>query len=185
MLKKIFSILFLILTTLFFIGCSKDAIDEWNNTVSGIDPDSKITMKINDISYQEDSSSDGLTWDKIANGNGTYDYSINGYIQEKPYTIWWPKTLKLKLGTKIQSGQIINGNTTGFNFVIYGNGLNESEYRFVNGTSKGQIKITSFDGITMSGEFSFTEIVHFSDRPVSNYKNNTISGSFNSLVKDK
>jgi hypothetical protein len=188
MLKKISSITLLILSTLFFIGCSKDAIDEWNNTVSGVNPNSKINLKINDTNYQEYTDDNNHAyWNIYNNGNGTNNYSIKSYINVIGINVVaFPKTIEINFsGTKLENGQIINGNATGFNFTIYGSGLDTSEYHFVNGTSTGQIKITNFNGVTMSGEFSFTRIVKFVEYPQIgvDYQNNTINGTFNSVVK--
>ncbi len=171
---------------LIFSSCSHSSVDEWNSSVSGIDPNSKITMKINDIVYQEYiDSNDRLKWNKTINSNGTYDYSIYGYIHQNNFTVSFPKSISFSLGSNIQNGQIININTPGFLFSIMGSGLDTSEYHFVNGTSSGQLKITYYDGITMSGEFNFTNIVKYVENPQIgvNYTNNTIQGTFTSIEK--
>lgn len=178
----------LILFTLLFVltNCSQESVDEWNNTVGGINPNSKITMKINNTTYQEYIDlNNPLSWSKTANGNGTFNYSIYGYIHENNFTVSFPKSIRFSLGTNVQNGQIININTPGFEFSILGNGLDTSEYRFYNGISSGQIKITHFDGVTMSGEFNFSGITKYVENPQIgiDYNNNTIVGTFTSIEK--
>ncbi len=178
--------LFIISVIFLFSSCSQNSEDDWNNTVSGVNPNSKINLKINETNYQEYTDSDSHSYWNINNYNGVNKYSVNSYINIGGLTIAFPKELSIDfLGTNIQNGQIINGNTTGFNFTIYGTGLDTSEYHYVKGTSQGQIKITYFDGITMSGKFSFTKIVKYVESPRAgvDYENNSINGTFNSFVK--
>lgn len=170
-----------------FSGCSQSSVDDWNNTVSGINPNSKINIKINDTKYQEYTGTyENSYWNIYNNGNGTNNYSINAYVNVIGLVVAFPKQLNINFtGTNIQNGQIINGNTAGFNFTIYGTGLDTSEYHYINGTSLGQIKITYFDGIIMNGEFSFTGIAKYVENPQVgvNYMNNTVEGTFHSFVK--
>jgi hypothetical protein len=171
-----------------FASCSQDSIDEWNSLVDGVNPNSKITMKINDTSYQEYlDSNESLSWNKSLNSNGTYNYLIDGYIQTNGLLSFSsPKYINFYLGANIHDGQIINVNTPEFQFSILGNGLETSEYHFVNGTSSGQIKITHFDGVTISGEFSFSKIFKYIENPKigENLTNNTISGTFTKILKN-
>lgn len=180
-MKKLF--FFLPLCFLLSNCSSSDSSDASNSN-----PDSRITMNLNGIAFHEEVSFPppnytlvhSLTW---SHATGT-NYSINGYVTNgNDTTLGTVKSLYINLGTSITEGQIIPVNTSGFNFSLTSSDLiNPMEYFFVSGTTTGQIKITHFDGVKLSAEFTFNSLKsnNYSD-PIS-FANN-VTGNITLIEK--
>ena len=174
---------------LILTSCTDEsAIDQ----IYGVDSNAKLSMKINETKYKENISSGnikGLTWNENSEGH----YTISGYIEEIPLPIGI-RYINIPLGFNIKIGQLIDIDTNPDNpysfpnlFLIGGVAFSNNQYSFLEGHSSGQLKITHFDGITMSGEFSFSNIIYRTDEyaPVdTNHYNNTIVGSFKSIERN-
>jgi hypothetical protein len=176
--------LILLLPLCFLLSnCSSDS-----GSSSNSNPDSRITLKLNGVTYHEDVSFPppnytlvhSLTW---SHATGT-DYSINGYVTNgNDTTLGIVKELRINLGTSITEGQVIPVSSTGFDFSLTTSDLiNPMEYFFVSGTTTGQIKITHFDGVKLSAEFTLNSLKsnNYSD-PIS-YAN-TVTGSVTLIEK--
>lgn len=164
-------------------NCSKDAVDEWNDSVSGINKNSRITLKTESGNYQEEFiynsttklDEHSITWIKTKNYDGTFNYSINGNLSDLPYGLN-KKGISFNLGNNVQVGKIITVDVPDFNFVLSGDIFNP-DIQFVSGITTGQVKITHFDGVTMSGEFNFGSLVMYSNYSGTT-KNHTAVGTF-------
>lgn len=195
MLKKIFSISFLILTTLFFIGCSKDAIDELNSY-------NKLGLKFeipNNFNYQQSISS----FTEYINNNGSIDYSVEGLMQRVGNNPLFDQDLivfsiDFTLVNEIQVNQIIkiqNLNSVGGRFPYSNNNFSlitecalELEKQ---PSSTGFVKITEITEGSISGEFEFLNLKNvggtnlFNYEPCPNYPGqqnyNIVKGSFKAL----
>lgn len=174
--------LILLLPLCFLLSnCSSDSSDSNSN------PDSRITLKINGETYHEEVSFPppdytlvhSLTW---SHATGT-NYTINGYVTNgNDTTLGIVKNLRIDLGASITEGQVIPVSTAGFDFSLLGDLLNPMDYLFVSGTTTGQIKITHFDGVKLSAEFTLNSLKsnNYSD-PIS--YDNTVTGSITLIEK--
>lgn len=178
-------LIFLLPLCFLLSNCSSDSDSSSND--SNPNPDSRITLKINGETYHEEVSFPppnytlvhSLTW---GGGSGT-DYGISGYVTNgNDTTLGIVKYLSINLGSNIEEGQIIPVSTNGFDFSLTGDLLNPMDYLFVSGTTTGQIKITHFDGVKLSAEFTFNSIksTNYSD-PIS-YAN-TVTGNITLIEK--
>lgn len=179
-------LIFLLPLCFLLSNCSSDSDSSSND--SNPNPDSRITLKLNGDNYHEEVSFPppnytlvhSLTW----SGEPGSGYSINGYITNTTVTTFGTvKSIDINLGTTITEGQIIPVSTAGFDFSLTSTGLlNSMEYFFVSGTTTGQIKITHFDGVKLSAEFTFNSIksTNYSD-PIS-YAN-TVTGNITLIEK--
>ncbi|VXB46648.1 conserved hypothetical protein [Flavobacterium sp. 9R] len=170
--KFLKSVCLVIITVSSFTSCSKE-IEEWNDTINadGIDKDSRVSLKINDSNYQEhfeytnNKKINTFTWMRLKNSDGTNRFSISGDIEYIPSS---PTEISLQgigrvdfdINGSIKQGQIYDVKTSFFQFDIIFGGLSSVEYRLQESTV-GQLKITFFDGVTMSGEFSFDKIQYY------------------------
>jgi hypothetical protein len=194
------SICLVVLVVSSFTSCSKE-IDEWNDTITadGIDKDSRATLKINNSNYQEhfefsspnNQKTHTFTWRKLQNSDGTSRFSISGdieYIPSSPTEISLQSTgdVDFDVSDNIKQGQIYDVKSSNFQFSIdFFSGLSSaSAYYDLQETTIGQLKITFFDGVTMSGEFSFDKI-RFSRGD--NWVNNDtkITGTFTKIEQYK
>lgn len=175
-------LIFLLPLCFLFSNCSSDSSDDSNSN-----PDSRITLKINGETYHEDVSFPppnytlvhSLTWDYATGSN----YTINGFVTNGNDTsLGIVKELFINLGNSIEEGQVIPVTTTGFDFSLTGDLINPMDYLFESGTTTGQIKITHFDGVKLSAEFSFNSLKsnNYSD-PIS-YAN-TVTGNITLIEK--
>lgn len=145
------------LTLVLFTNCSSD--NEQDNQ-SNSDTRPRMTLKINDIDYKESvieafgEATHTLYWDKKENYNGSYSYSIYGFI-EGTNGHDYIEVISFDLGESIQTNQVFN--STDKNFSCYVLFLNK-RFDFEEGVTTRQLKITHFDGKTISGEFSFSKL---------------------------
>ncbi|SHL66769.1 hypothetical protein [Flavobacterium chilense] len=189
LLMKIFFCTFLMTIS---YSCSSD-IDELNEAINadGVNKDSKVSLKINDISYQEYFDSKAPTyqnthtfkWSKNQYSDG---YSLRGYIvyiaSATEISLEGPGYITFDIGSDVKQGQVYDVKSSNFDFKISFGGLSNSSYSLQN-TTIGQLKITYFDGITMSGEFTFTNVGRWkSDNKKEDAK---ISGTFTKIEEDK
>ena len=191
---KIFLCSFFILL---YSSCSSD-IDEFNETINadGIDKDSRVTLKINNSNYQEyfeysnNKKTHTFTWRKLQNGDGTSRFSISGEIEYIPspmeISLQGTGNIDFDINENIKQGQVYDVKSSTFQFSIdFFSGLSStSAYYGLQKTTIGQLKITFFDGVTMSGEFSFDKI-QFSRGD--NWKNDDtkITGAFTKIEEFK
>jgi hypothetical protein len=150
-------------------------------------------MKINNTNFEELSvdnpsthmSEPSFKWDKTSNADGSFNYSISGYITSSiGTTIGSNAGLSFGLGKDIVEGQIINVNAPDFGLdIAYTLSLSNVGYRNWDGTTTGQITITHFDGNTLSVSFNFANVAKYTDNPLVgvDYLNNTVSGTFTSI----
>lgn len=186
LLSKIFACTFFL--TL-FSSCSSD-VDEINDAINGVDKDSKVSMKIDNSTYQEHFDSNPPNYDKkihtfnwSQNSYGEKEYSVSGYIDSvEGISLAGSGYVSIKLGKDIKQGQVFNINSSGFDFQISFNGLSNSVY-FLQDTTIGQLKVTYFDGVTMSAEFSFEKIEQTYDN--NKKKEVKITGNFTKIEKYK
>lgn len=185
-----------------FSSCSSenDEIAEINDTINsdGINKDSRVTLKINDSNYQEhfeysaqnNQQTHTFTWRKLKNTDGTSRFSISGDIDyiSAPTEISLQSTgdVDFDINADIKQGQVYDIKSSDFQFSIdFFSGLSStSAYYGIQKTTIGQLKITFFDGVTMSGEFSFDKI-QFSRGD--NWKNDDtkITGTFTKIEEFK
>jgi hypothetical protein len=175
--------LILLLPLCFLLSnCSSDSSDGGSSN-----PDSRITLKINGETYHEEVSFPppnytlvhSLTW---GGGSGT-DYGISGYVTNgNDTTLGIVKYLSINLGSDIEEGQIIPVSTNGFDFSLTGDLLNPMDYLFVSGTTTGQIKITHFDGVTLSAEFAFNSVKSINYTGPFSFEN-TVTGNITLIEK--
>jgi hypothetical protein len=177
-------------------NCSSDAVDEWNDTISGVNKDSRITMKIDNRDYQEDFRYNSLTnvdehtitWKKSKNLDGSFNYSIHGDIEttDPMDIVVGYSRINISLGNNnVVVGKVYNVTTVNFDFnIIFGSGLSNKEYLIKSGITTGQLKITHFDGITMSGEFNFNSLAKEVDGAANTYTS-TASGVFTKIEELK
>ena len=193
LLMKI-SLYSLVMMTL-FNSCSND-IDELNDTVNsdGINKDSRVTLKINDSNYQEhfESSQNNqqthtFTWRKLKNNDGTSRFSISGNIDYIPapmeISLQSTGSVDFDINGDIKQGQVYDVKSSNFQFSISFSGLSSPFYTLQNATV-GQLKVTFFDGVTMSGEFSLDKIRFYRG---DNWKNDDtkITGNFSKIEEFK
>jgi hypothetical protein len=183
-MKKL--LLFFVALTL--VNCSTEDSDNSSNS------NSRASLKINSTNFSEllvhNSSTNqmehSLEWYKTDNGDGTFSYGISGYITSSTETsLGNDAYFSIDLGEDIVQGQIINVNSPDFELdIAYTLSASNVGYRNWNGTTTGQIKITHFDGVTMSGEFSYANVVKYTDNPIvgEDYSNNTVVGTFSSIT---
>jgi hypothetical protein len=176
-------LIFLLPLCFLLSNCSSSDSSDASNS----NPDSRITMNLNGVTFHEEVSFPppnytlvhSLTW---SHATGT-NYTINGYVTNgNDTTLGIVKELRINLGNNIQEGQIIPVTTTGFDFSLNGDLLNPMDYLFVSGTTTGQIKITHFDGVKLSAEFTFNSLKsnNYSD-PISFA--NTVTGNITLIDK--
>lgn len=146
-----------VLALVLFTNCSSDDKED-NNSDNDTTP--RMTLKINDIDYRESvgeafgEAIHTLSWDKKENFNGTFSYSIYGFI-EGTNKHDYIEVISFDLGQNIQTNQVFDSNNKNFSaYVLF---LNK-RFDFEDGVTTGQLKITYFDGKTMSGEFSFNKL---------------------------
>jgi len=175
--------LILLLPLCFLLSnCSSDSSDGGSSN-----PDSRITLKLNGVTFHEEVSFPppnytlvhSLTW---SHATGT-NYFINGYVTNgNDTTLGIVKNLRINLGASIAEGQVIPVSTADFDFSLLGDLLNPMDYLFESGTTTGQIKITHFDGVKLSAEFTLNSLKsnNYSD-PIS--YTNTVTGTITLIEK--
>lgn len=176
-----------------FVNCSND--DAEISSDNPINTNSRVSLKINNTNFNEllvhNSSTNqmehSLEWYKINNGDGTFSYGVSGYITSSTETsMGSDASFSIDLGKDIVQGQIINVNSPDFELdIAYTLSASNVGYRNWNGTTTGQIKITHFDGVIMSGEFNFANVNKYTDHPNvgEDLFNNTVVGTFSSITK--
>lgn len=185
--------LLLLFVSITFVNCSNDDAELPSENL--VNTNSRISLKINNTNFSElfvnnpatNQSEHSLEWSKIDNGNGTFNYGITGYITSSTETsLGSDASFNIDLGNDIVQGQIINVNSPGFELdIVYILSASNVGYRNWNGTTTGQIKITHFDGVTMSGEFNFANVNKYTDNPNvgEDLFNNSVVGTFSSITK--
>ena len=152
-LKNIF-LCVVIITSL--TNCSKDdSTNEGSNSGT-----SRMTLKLNNIDYKEDAGTfngnayNTLAWDKTENTDGTFTYHIRGVIVGTN-NFAYAETIEFYLGPSVKINQVYEANSN--NFGVYIDFLDKN-YSDGYSETTGQLKITYFDGKTMSGEFHFEKL---------------------------
>ncbi len=152
-MKKINFILLIIISQL-LINCSK------SDTVSTSAPSNSSTfsMKLNTLNCIPitPTTNSVLCWNKVTNNDGTHYYTVDFLFSRNGDNSPWNQ-MQLQLKTEnITTNQIFQVNTTS-DPISQISIMDGGAIRFYNSASNstGQIKITQFDGVTMSGEFSF------------------------------
>ncbi len=178
-------LIFLLPLCFLLSNCSSDSSSDSN---SNPNPDSRITLILNGVTYHEEVSFPPPNYTLVHSlswyGSTGSNYGIRGYITNgNDTTLGMVKNLNLNFGTSIEEGQIIPVSTTGFDFSLTGDLLNPMDYLFVSGTTTGQIKITYFDGVKLSAEFTFNSLKsnNYSD-PISFV--NTVTGNITLIEKE-
>lgn len=183
------------LILMLFNSCSSD-IDELNDIINadGTNKDSKALLKINNSNYQEhvDYSSNNqanhtFTWKNSKNSDGTNRFSVRGEVDyisaPTEISLQGSGSFDIDINSEIKQGQIYDVKSSNFEFSISFGGLSNVSYNLQDNTI-GQLKVTFFDGVTMSGEFSFDKIRFYRG---DNWQNDTtkITGSFTKIEQSK
>ncbi len=171
-MKKV-SLIFMVLLSQFFISCSSDNSSSSNPSSTNVG----FSMKVNgvDCSISTPTTNATLYWNLVTNNDGSHYYKIVALFRRNGITYTLPNTLNLKLKTENltvnqtfpASSQYSSSNP--INMSIWDGG--DLRLYTCNTNTTGQIKITQFDGVTMSGEISFTnlfELSNYSTMPFAN-----------------
>jgi len=175
-MKKINFILLIIISQL-LMNCS-------NNDSTSVTPPSNIgtfSMKLNAVNCIPitPTTNSVLYWDKVTNNDGTHYYRVDFLFSRNGDNSPWNQ-VQLQLKTEnITTNQIFQVNTISdpINQISIMDGGSIRFYKSAS-NSTGQIKITQFDGVTMSGEFSFgnlKEIQNYSTVPYINITDGVFS----------
>ena len=187
MKKNNYLVLFFVSLVLF--SCSPSSSDDSSDLPNS---NSRVSMKINNTNFVElllnnpstKLMEPSLKWYKIPNSDGTFKYSISGYITSSTGTkLGSDASIRVDLGKDIVQGQIINVNSPNFGLdIAYTLSASNVGYKNWNGTTTGQITITHFDGNTLSIEFNFANVAKYTENPlVGDLDNNTVVGTFSSI----
>jgi len=152
--KNTFLYAFVILS---FTNCSSDDTEDIDS--NNVDKP-RMTLKIDDIDYEEwvIGSIHSFYWEKRKISDNSYTYVITGLIQKTNDTEYLGE-IDFDLGSSIKVNQILevtNLNTANNYFsmnIILGNKVYDSY-----DVTTGQLKITHFDGKTISGEFTVNKL---------------------------
>ena len=146
-MKKINFILLIIISQL-LINCSKSD----SNTATPSSSDPKFSCKLNNDNYEgANLNLGGCKWNIQTNTDGSHFYYIEIVCSKVGDNI--QQIAKFHLNSEsIATNQIVPSTTSQF-FISSG-----STVYIVGQNTTGQIKITSFDGSKMSGEFSYVSL---------------------------
>jgi hypothetical protein len=183
-MKKINFILLIIISQL-LINCSKSD----STSTTSPSTNSSFSMKLNAVNClpATPTTNSVLYWDKVTNNDGTHYYKIVVLFKRNGISSNLPDDINFKLNTEnLSVNQIFTATSelspsNPIDLLMIQDGGSQRLYK-CNSNSTGQIKITQFDGVTMSGEFSFGNLKEMQNYATIPYINIT-DGVFTNIPK--
>lgn len=152
-LKFLKSTLLVALMAFSFTSCSSDDSEDVNNENKG---EPRMTLKIDGVDYEEwvFGSVHSLYWEKRKVSENSFVYVISGLMHRTDGT-GTVGQINFDLGSSIKVNQIIEvtNMSTANNYFSVNLSVGSKVFDSYEVTS-GQLKITHFDGKTISGEFT-------------------------------
>nr|WP_299416605.1 DUF6252 family protein [uncultured Emticicia sp.] len=163
-MKKV-SLIFMVLLSQFFISCSSDNSSSSNPSSTNVG----FSMKVNgvDCTLCTPINNGTIFWKKFTNNDGSHSYSLvalfsrNGDNNLNNQVKFVFKTENL-LPNQIFPVSPLYTPTDPITWITIVDGGAGRLYN-ANTNSTGQIKITQFDGVTMSGTFSFSHLNEYTN----------------------
>jgi hypothetical protein len=182
-MKKIILFLLVILSQL-VTNCSNNNSSSSNSSSNS----GSFGMKINgvDCNISTPTTNATLYWDLVTNSDGSHYYKIVALFRRNGITYTLPNNLTLKLKTEnLTVNQIFPASSqyspsNPISMGVWDGG--DIRLYTCNSSSTGQVKITQFDGVTMSGVFSFTDLFELSNYTTMPFANVT-DGVFTNIPK--